>query len=45
MDGFEKDTNKEEIAEKYYWEVGLFYFRNQQLWGIASKTDELHETE
>jgi hypothetical protein len=43
MDGFEKDT-KEEIAEKYYWEVGLFYFRTNNLWGIASKTDELSIT-
>jgi hypothetical protein len=31
MDGFEKDTNQEEIAEKYYWEVGLFYFETNNL--------------
>jgi predicted chitinase len=44
MDGFEKTPTKEEIAEKYYWEVGLFYFETNNLWGIASKTDELSIT-
>jgi hypothetical protein len=26
-----KKTPKEEIAEKYYWEVGLFYFETNNL--------------
>jgi hypothetical protein len=43
MDGFEKDTNQEEIAEKYYWEVGLFYFETNNL-GNRIKDTELSIT-
>lgn len=37
--GLKKTPTKEEIAEKYYWEVGLFYFEVNNLWKLASKVD------
>jgi putative chitinase len=37
--GLKEVPTKEEIAEKYYWEVGLFYFEVNNLWAIAAKTN------
>jgi putative chitinase len=37
--GLSKTPTKEEIVDKYYWEVGLFYFKTNNLWKIAEKTD------
>lgn len=29
----------EEIATKYFWETGLYYFEKNKLWDLASKVD------
>jgi len=30
----------EEIASKYFWETGLYYFEKNKLWDLAKKVDE-----
>lgn len=30
----------EEIATKYFWETGLYYFDKNKLWDLASKVDD-----
>ncbi len=34
----------EEIATKYFWESGLYYFEKNKLWDLASKVDDLSIT-
>lgn len=34
----------EEIATKYFWEAGLYYFDKNKLWDLASKVDDLNIT-
>lgn len=34
----------EEIANKYFWEAGLYYFEKNKLWDLASKVDDLNIT-
>lgn len=31
----------EEIADKYFWETGLFYFEVNNLWDLALKVDDI----
>lgn len=37
--GLDKTLTAEEVAEKYFWEAGLFFFEVNNLWKIAAKTD------
>lgn len=38
--GSEKKLTTDEIANKYFWETGLFYFEKNKLWNIASNIDD-----
>jgi len=35
----------EEIATKYFWETGLYYFTQNNLWNLASKVDDISITQ
>lgn len=37
--GLSKTLTAEEVAEKYFWEAGLFYFEINNLWKISKKVD------
>ncbi|HSE99893.1 MAG TPA: peptidoglycan-binding protein [Nitrososphaeraceae archaeon] len=37
--GLNKTLTTEEVADKYFWEAGLFYFEINNLWKIAKNTD------
>lgn len=37
--GLSKTLTAEEVAERYFWEAGLFYFEINNLWKIAKKVD------
>jgi len=34
----------EQIANKYFWETGLYYFEKNKLWDLASKVDDVSIT-
>lgn len=34
----------EEIATKYFWETGIYYFEKNKLWDLASKVDDISIT-
>lgn len=37
--GLNRTLTAEEVAEKYFWEAGLYYFEVNNLWKIAKKVD------
>lgn len=38
--GYQSEITTEDIATKYFWETGLYYFERNKLWDLASEVDE-----
>lgn len=42
--GLSKTLTAVEVADRYFWEAGLFYFEENKLWALASKIDDVSIT-